>query len=376
MGLTTFTFEGEPTARFVDLGYELYRDDPRWIPPLRSDLEAQLSPRFPFYSRPGNDHRRFLAQAGGRSLARAMASVNGALRDPDGAPVGAVGFFEAADDYAAAADVLGAAVDWLRTAHGIRRIRGPLNFDIWHGYRFMTRGFERERFFGEPSNKPYYPAFFERFGFSVCWRWNSFELPGSLPAAGLSSTRGPSWLDFVARGYRFEPFGRRPFHQSVALLHDVLTRSFASFPGYTAIALPEFQGLMSLGRHVLHPRCSTFVFDEKGALAGFSAVLVDVGDAVRAMKGRTSLVSRLRFLMSRRRARRLLFHLGGITPAEAARHTGLARAAFHYTLGRIRAERCEAVVASLIARGNPVRRLYGSYAADERREYALYEVCA
>jgi len=376
MGLKTFTFEPEPTARFLELGYELYRADPGWVPPLRRDLEAQLSPRFHFYARPGNDHRRFLAEAGGRVVARAVATVNGALRNRDGTQVGAVGFFEAADDYAAAAEVLGAAVEWLRAAHGIRCIRAPLNFDIWHGYRLMTRGFERERFFGEPCNKPYYPAFFERFGFAVCRRWNSFELPGSLPAAAMASPDGLSWRDFLARGYRFEPFGRRPFDEGLALLHDVLTQSFASFPGYTPISLPEFRELMSLARHVLHPRCSTFVFDKAGSLVGFAAVLVDVADAVRAMNGHSSLAGRLRFLWRRRSARRLLLHLGGITPAEAARHSGLARAAFHHTLGQIRAERCEAVVASLVARGNPVRRLYGSYATDERREYALYELGA
>jgi len=375
MGLLSFTFERAHTTRFIDLGYELYRDDPRFVPALRKDLEAQLSPAFPFHAQPGNDHRRFLALAGGRVVARAMASVNTALRNGDAAPIGAVGFFEAADDYAAAEEVLAAAVDWLRTAHGIRTIRGPLNFDIWHGYRLMTRGYERERFFGEPSNKPYYPAFFERFGFSVCRRWNSFELPGSLPAAGLSPP-GRSRRDFEDIGYRFQPFGGRPFDESVALLHDVLTQSFASFPGYTPIALAEFRELMSLARHVIHPRCSTFVLDESGSPAAFAVILFDVADAVRVMNGRSSLPSRLRFLWRRGDAQRLLLHLGGITPAEGARRTGLARAIFHHTLGQVRAERCGAVVASLVAQGNPVRRLFGSYAADESREYALYEIGA
>lgn len=372
MGLKAFTFEREATARFVDLGYELYRTDRRWVPPLRAELQAQLSPGFPFYSRPGNHHRRFLALAGGRAVARVMATVDGALAGGNGEVAGAVGFFEAAHDDAAAADVLGAAVDWLRAAHGVTRIRGPLNFDIWHGYRFMTRGFERERFYGEPCNKPYYPQVFERLGFAVCRRWSSFELPGSLPEDGLCPS-GPSWRDFVARGYRFEAFGRHPFDRTVALLHEAVTQSFASFPGYTPITLVEFRHLMSLARHVLHPRCSLFVFDESGALAGFAAVLIDVADAVRAMNGSTSLAGRLRFRWHRRRARRLLLHLGGITPAEAARHTGLARAAFHRTLSLIREEGCEAVMASLVARGNPVRRLYGSYASDTGREYALYE---
>ena len=76
MGLLSFTFEREHTTRFIDLGYELYRGDPRWVPALRKDLEAQLSPAFPFYAQPGNDHRRFLALAGGRVVARAMATVN------------------------------------------------------------------------------------------------------------------------------------------------------------------------------------------------------------------------------------------------------------------------------------------------------------
>ena len=376
MGLKSFTFERDLTARFVEFPYELYRHDAGWVPPLRSETEGQLHPRFPFYGRPGSDHRRFLAVAGERVVARVAASVDGALPYEDGAPVGAIGLFEAADDYAAAADVLSAAVEWLRAVHGVRRIRGPLNFDIWHGYRLMTRGFERERFYGEPYNPPYYPEFFARFGFSVWRRWNSFELPGSLPEDELASTGGPSWRDFAARGYRIEPFAARPFEERLRLLHDLLTRSFAAFPGYTPIALADFRDLMSLARWVLHPRCSTFVFDETGTPAGFAAVLVDVADAVRAMDGRRSAWRGLRFLWRRRQSRRLLLHLGGITPAEAARHTGVARAAFHDTLRRIRAERCEGVVASLVARGNPVRRLYGAHAADRRREYALFELAS
>ncbi|HET9315471.1 MAG TPA: hypothetical protein VFQ51_07755, partial [Vicinamibacteria bacterium] len=332
MGLTAFTFEREPSELFLELGYDLYRGEAGFVPPLRSDVRAQLSPRFGFHGLASSDHRRFLVRARGRVLARAMATVDGARRDEAGRLVGAVGFFESVDDYAAAADVLGAAVDWLRTAHGIRRVLGPLNFDIWHGYRLMTRGFERDRFFGEPFNKRYYPDFFERFGFSVHRRWNTFELPGSLPEAGLGSATGPSWRDLAARGYRFEPFGARPFDASVALLHEVLTRAFAVFPAFTPIGLPEFGGLMSLARHVIHPECSTFAFDENGAPAGFTTVFVDVADAVRAMKGRSTFAGRLRFLWRRRGARRLLLHLGGITPAESARHSGLARALFHCTV--------------------------------------------
>jgi hypothetical protein len=51
------------------------------------------------------------------------------------------------------------AIEWLREKHDLQRIWAPVNFDIWHGYRLMTRGFEEKTFYGEPYNKIYYPGF-------------------------------------------------------------------------------------------------------------------------------------------------------------------------------------------------------------------------
>lgn len=372
MELKGFTFDGPLTEAFLGLGYDLYRQDPVWIPPFRKELEAQLSPTFPFYGRPGNDHRRFLALSDGKPLARCLASVNHDLRDRDATPVGAIGLFEAVDDYAVAEAVLSAASRWLREEHGLRRIWGPLNFDIWHGYRFMTRGFDREPFHGEPYNKQYYPDFFQRFGFVARQRWNTLELDTSalehLATSGAAGAR-----EALESGYRFEPFDPRRFDASIEALHSVLTRSFSRFLGYTPIALPEFRGLMSVARHALHPDCSTFVYDPAGALAGFAGVFRDLGAAVRAMRGEQGPLARLRFLHHRRRARRLMLHVGGITPEEAAKHSGLAKGAFGHVAGRLREQGC-GVLATLIAKGNPVRRLYGACATDGRREYALYEM--
>ena len=68
MELTRFTFEPDLASAFVDFGYELYHDDPRWVPPLRRNLLQQLSPSFEFYGHPGNSHCHFLARRGGRGL--------------------------------------------------------------------------------------------------------------------------------------------------------------------------------------------------------------------------------------------------------------------------------------------------------------------
>jgi len=371
VALTGFTFDRPLTERFLELGYDLYRGDPRWIPPSRKGLAAQLSPAFPFYGRPGHEHRRFLATAGGRPVARALASVHPGLRDRDGTPLGAIGFFESDGDRPAAGEVLAAAAGWLRS-RGLRRVWGPLNFDIWHGYRLMTRGFERPPFLGEPANKPCYPELFERAGFAVRRRWNSLELEG--PEALDRLLAGGGDVPGLPAGYRVEPFAARPFPDVMARLHSVLVASFSSFLGFTEISLGEFGELMAPARPAVDRECSLLFYDDEGVLAGFTAVFLEVSEAVRAMAGRDSPAARLRFLLHRRRgARRAMLHLGGITPREAARRSGLAGAAFRLVLERLRARGCENLLATLIARGNPVRRLYREFAADERREYALYE---
>lgn len=371
MGLTQFTFDQGLTERFLDLGYDLYRGDPRFIPPSRKGLMAQLSPNFPFYGRSGHEHQRFLATVGGRPVARALASIHPGLRDADGTPLGAVGFFEAIDDPVVGHEVLGAAVDWLR-ARGLRRIWGPLNFDIWHGYRLMTRGFETRAFFGEPYNKPYYPEIFERAGFVVRQRWNSLEIEGPEPLERLlapGEERGT-----VPAGYRIEAFGARSFPDSVERLHSILTASFSSFLGFTSIPLGEFRELMAPARHAVDQECSLFFYDEQGELAAFAGVFREVSEAVRAMGGGDSWPARLRFLWHRRRARRAMMHLGGITPREAAKRNGIARVLFPVVLRRLKARGYESVLVTLIAAGNPVRRLYRELAADPRRAYALYEL--
>jgi hypothetical protein len=56
------------------------------------------------------------------------------------------------------------------------------------------------------------------------------------------------------------------------------------------------------------------------------------------------------------------------------KRSGLARAAVHHMLCRVRAAGFTDVHATLVAARSPMRRHYGAFAADRRREYALFEM--
>jgi len=374
MAIKTFGFDPRLTEQFIHIVYDIYRGDERWIPPFEEETRRQLSRDYPFYRISGNARRNFLALAGGRIIGRVSAMVNSALKDRDGTPVGTVGFFECQEDYAAASDLLNAAVAWLNEAHGLRRIWGPMNFDIWRAYRFMTRGFELAPFYGEPYNRPWYPEFFRRFGFGVKEEWDSIEISGRDNLEALLSKGEERYRQLVEKGYRFEPFNFHRLDDGLRMLHASLTDSFSGFLGYTPISVAEFSALFSSFRHALDPRLAACSYDEGGRLAGFAIALLDLADAVRATRGRRNLAARLRFLTCCRRARRINFYVGGVTREEQAKASGLGRAGYAYIVRRILEAGYEEMVQSLIVKNGFSHALAGPFRKNIRREYALYEL--
>ncbi len=359
--------------QFIDFTYELYRDDKSWIPPMRSELGFQFSPSFPFYKKSGNYHKHFLAMQGHNIVGCVSAFVNSDLKDQTGMPIGTVGFFESADDYKVARELLDASVEWFH-AQGIKRIWGPMNFDIWHGYRFMSKGFEEKLFYGEPYNKPYYPDFFQRYGFNARQQWNSVEVTGRPTIERIIQRGMERYHRLIAKGYRFENFKLTNFSEEVRKLYSLLTVSFRKFLGFTPITFSDFEHVFAPSRYAIEPSLFHFAYDENNRLVGFAGAFLEISDAVRSMKGRAGLMSLLKFFRGRRHVNRIMFHIGGYTPEEAAKRSGFGRAAFYYIVRQILDLGYDNLLVTLMAQGNPVRGLLRGYGADERREYTLYEL--
>ena len=374
MSITKFRFDAELAEKFIDFGYKHYRNDKRWISPLRADLRALLAPEFSFYVTDGNYHRHFLARSGDRIVGRATATVNPELKDRDGTPVGAIGFFESAEVYGVAEALLDAAVDFLHREHHLNRIWGPMNFDIWHGYRFMTRGFDQEPFYGEPYNKPYYPDFFQRYGFTVKDEWDSLIVTGQDRIKNMIVRGEKRYRMLLDRGYRFEPINMDNWSQEMKKLHQVMTASFAGFLGCTPLSVEELRRMMASSRYAIDPDLFLFIYNENNDLAGFAAAFLELGDAVRAMNGDSGLLAKLRFLQKRRKADKMNFYIGGATPEELARRSGIGRAGFYAIINGVIEKGYETLMLTLRLKGNSAHGLAAKSETEPQREYALYEL--
>jgi len=111
--------------RFIGYVYERYRGDPYWVPPLRSDEKARLTPgKNPYFEHA--EAAYYLAADSGRVLGRIAATVDKNHDAFHGERQAAFGFFEAHSADAAAA-LLDAAESWGRL-RGAEMLRGPLSF--------------------------------------------------------------------------------------------------------------------------------------------------------------------------------------------------------------------------------------------------------
>jgi hypothetical protein len=147
---------------FVELPFRLYRDDPNWVPPLKSEVRGLINPR----ENPWFEHGEatlFLARRDSQVVGRISAHIEKLPMVGVAPGTGNFGMFEAVDAEVAAA-LIAEAESWLR-ARGFTQVLGPLSLSIWDEPGLLVEGF------GDPPtvmmghNRPQYQQWIEAAGY-------------------------------------------------------------------------------------------------------------------------------------------------------------------------------------------------------------------
>jgi GNAT superfamily N-acetyltransferase len=148
--------------RFIGLPFELYRNEPRWVPPLIADVRKRLDPaRNPFFEHA--EAQYLLAWRDGRPVGRISAHVDRHFNDFQQNEWGLWGFFESEDDPETAAALLDAAEAWLRE-RGRDRMVGPMDFTTNDEAGLLIDGHDRPAIILAPWHHPYYQPLLEGAG--------------------------------------------------------------------------------------------------------------------------------------------------------------------------------------------------------------------
>ncbi|HZV56633.1 MAG TPA: N-acetyltransferase [Sphingobium sp.] len=163
---------------FIDLPWAIYKDDPAWVPPLKSEVRSLLTPgRNPFHEHA--EHCYFLARRGGAVVGRISAHYDKlALTMPAeqgmGPGTGNFGLFEATDAAVAAA-LIATAEDWLR-GQGMTQVLGPISLSIWEEPGLLVEGHDHEPTVMMGHNRPEYKSWIEAAGYAPAKTLSTYEL--------------------------------------------------------------------------------------------------------------------------------------------------------------------------------------------------------
>lgn len=273
---------------FVDLPWEVYRDDPLWVPPLRKLARAELRREDnPFLRH--CDFQFFLLESEDRAVGRIAAFVDRIAIEAWGRQIGLFAYFECAlGEEEGALDgsklLLAAARDWLRD-RGMELMRGPWSFQSQE-WGMVVEGFEPEAVVMAPYNPPRYPALMESFGLKkakdlLCWEM-------SMPEGYTLPERIFRLTDLVAHRYgiRIRTMDPGRFDDEARLFARLAMETLKDNWGITPMTEAEVEELAKDLKPVIRPECVLFAQNAEGRDIAFAMTIPDLNVLLKETRGR------------------------------------------------------------------------------------------
>ena len=245
-------------------------------------------------------HTFFMAYRDGKPAARLMAGINETLNKAKGKKEGYISLFECVEDYEAAEAILDAAADWLK-ARGMERMAGPIsptNGDDSRG--LLIQGFDGPPVLMNVYNPPYYPAYFDRYGFQ-----KDFDLLAYyLDASALPIERFSRVVEYAMGKYHFhvDRMDLTNIEPDLKAIKHILDRAMPdSWQHLTPPSMEDIRKEFGQLKKVADPDLLYIARSTSGEPIGFVTALPDYNQVLIHLNGRLGLVGMLKYLYYRRR---------------------------------------------------------------------------
>jgi GNAT superfamily N-acetyltransferase len=149
---------------FLTLPWQIYKGDPLWVPPLLPERRKVIDPRNGKFFEDGYAEL-FIAWKNCKPAGAISCAEDQTATRSRGFGECQIGFFECVEDYSVAEALFDRAVAWA-SDHSLARIIGTYNLDREDSRGILVEGRDRPPAVYCGHSPRYYPAFFERYGFS------------------------------------------------------------------------------------------------------------------------------------------------------------------------------------------------------------------
>jgi GNAT superfamily N-acetyltransferase len=266
--------------QFIKLPFRLYKDDPKWVPPLISAEQKMMDPRRnPFYDH--SDAAHFLIEHEGRIAGRISAIDNKLHNQVQNEKTGFWGYFESENDPAVSGALFDAAADWLRK-RGLTRMLGPVNPSINDPSGLLIEGFEWSPFVLMTYNPRFYPLLVEKSGLKkamdlIAWILTHQDLDRERidRVAELIRKRSEVSVRFIDLS---------KLDRELDIIKDVYNDAWEKNWGFVPMTEAEVRFQADDLKSILLPEFG-YIAEKQGRPVGFAFALPDINIILKKCKG-------------------------------------------------------------------------------------------
>ena len=264
---------------FVDLAWDVYRDDPAWVPPLKDEVHGLLNPK----KNPWFEHARaqlWLAERGAEVVGRISAQVDDLVQEHMGQGTGQWGMFEALDAEAAAA-LIETAEEWLRQ-QGMVRSLGPISLSIWDEPGLEIEGFDELPTVMMGHHRPQYESWVEAAGYAKAKDLLTYEVD-------IANWSDPKIDRLIAMGeknprIRIRKVDKSRFEEEAQVILGLLNDAWSDNWGFVPLTETEIAYAGKKLKPIIYEELVR-VAEYDGEPVAFMITIPDMNELIRDLNG-------------------------------------------------------------------------------------------
>ena len=304
------------SKEFIKFAKKLYSEDPFWVCPLDSEVEACFNPATNHTFAHGEAIRWVLYDDNGEAVGRVAAFIDKIRSAANRQPTGGLGYFEVINDKKAAFLLFDTAKAWLRSK-GMEAMDGPINFgENDTNWGLLVEGFIQPGF-GMPYHLKYYKSFFEDYGFKNYFEQYSYHK--DVAAVEIFPERFMKIADRISKkpGYDFRHFEFKKKEICIKDLAEVYNTTWAAFKeDFTPLEPAFLMESFNKAKAFIDEELIWFAYHNNKPIA-FFILYPDLNQIIKDFKGTLNLRNMLRFAYSKftHKMTRMRAVVAGVNPA-------------------------------------------------------------
>lgn len=264
---------------FIRIPWEIYKNDPSWVPPLILERKEALSSKHPYFEHA--QWQTWIAWQNGKPVGRISAQIDELHLQQYDSKTGFFGLIEAIDDPEVFKTLFNTAENWLKE-RGMHQVVGPFNLGINQEIGILVEGFDSPPYVMTPHSLPYYGQAIEQCGYQPAQDLVAYELnSGTLTLPRIMQ----ALLNRSADRVKVRPLRRKQKTAELKVMRDIFNDAWENNWNFVPFTDAEFA---AVGKELLMLLPDDFIqiAELDGEAAAFVVLIPNINEVITDLDGR------------------------------------------------------------------------------------------